>query len=148
MKHILILTGLMATFLASPVHAHGSVGKAGPNGGRILKKGEPHTEFLVTADKKVRITFLNAEDKPVAQEKAEITLTGGDRANPTKLTFTKDGDSYLSDKPLPEGNNVPVVIQIKATADGKTVTEKFGVNLATCGECKHPEYACTCDHAE
>ncbi|MFD0894805.1 hypothetical protein KBB96_04690 [Luteolibacter ambystomatis] len=148
MKHILILTGLMAGLFAAPLHAHGSAGKAGPNGGRVLKNVEPHAEFLVTPDKKVRITFLDAEGKATVQEGAQITVTSGDRSSPTKLTFTKDGNSYISDKPLPEGKNVPVVIQIKATADGKSVTEKFGANLAECSECKHPEYACTCDHAE
>ncbi|MGC4016111.1 MAG: hypothetical protein QM755_16530 [Luteolibacter sp.] len=148
MKHILILTGLMAGLFAAPLHAHGSVGKPGPNGGRVLKNIEPKAEFFVTTDNKVRITFLDAEGKPAAQDNAQITVTSGERSNPTKLTFTKDGNSYISDKPLPEGKNVPVVIQIKATADGKSMTEKFGANLAICGECKHPEYACTCEHAE
>jgi hypothetical protein len=71
---------------------------------------------------------------------------GADRAAPTKLTFAKDGDSLLSDKPLPEGKELPIVVQVKVTPDAKTVTEKFTVNMATCPECKHAEYACTCDH--
>lgn len=146
MKHILILTGLMAAMLTQPLLA--AEKKAGPNGGRILKGVEPRAEFFVTTDKKIRITFLDAEGKPAAQENAQITVTSGDRSNPTKMTFTKDGTSYISDKALPEGQNVPVVVQVKATADGKSVTEKFGANLANCGECKHAEYACTCDHAE
>lgn len=150
MKSIHILTTLFAAVLAlSPtLHAHeeGPAKKAGPNGGRVITAVEPHAEFFVTPEKKVRITFLTEDGKPVAKDGAEISLVGGDRANPTKLNFVKEGDAYVSDKPLPEGQNLPVIVKIKAGADAKQVTEKFGLNLADCSECKHKEYACTCAH--
>ena len=70
----------------------------------------------------------------------------GDRANPTKLAFAKDGDKLVSDKNIPDGKELPVVLQIKTTADAKAVTEKFNLNLAKCPTCSNSEYACTCDH--
>ena len=46
---------------------------------------------------------------------------------------------------IPEGKMLPVVLQIKATPEAKTTTEKFNLNLADCLTCQHLEYACTCD---
>lgn len=121
--------------------------EAGPNGGRILLSVEPHFEFLITADRKIRLTPLGNDNKPVALKEQSATATGGDRSNPTKFTFTKDGETLLSDKPLPAGNdNPPLILQIKTSPDAKPVTERFNVNLADCGDCKHKEYACICGH--
>ncbi len=120
--------------------------EAGPNGGRVVTSVTPRYEFFVTPEKKVKITFLGDDGKAVPAKDQVITAVGGDRAAPTKLTFAKDGDSLVSDKPLPEGKELPIVVQVKVTPEAKTVTEKFTVNMATCPECKHAEYACTCDH--
>ena len=48
-------------------HGHTHAKKeAGPNGGRLLTALEPHAEFFVLPDRRVQITFLDAQDKPVA----------------------------------------------------------------------------------
>lgn len=52
----------------------------------------------------------------------------------------------VSTTALPEGNNLPAVLRIKTGADAKPVTIRVQLNLADCGECAHPEYACTCGH--
>lgn len=122
--------------------------KAGPNGGRIVTATEPHFEFFVMPDGKVKITFLGDDGKAVAAKDQTVSAVGGDRAKPTKLAFAKDGDSLVSDKPLPEGKMVPIVLMVKMTADAKTVTEKFNVNLADCPTCDYKEYACTCAHGD
>jgi hypothetical protein len=128
-------------------HAHEHAKKeAGPNGGRILTATEPRFEFFVMADRKVKITFLGEDGKAIALKDQSVTAVGGDRAKPTKLAFAKDGESLVSDKPLPEGKEIPIVLQVKMDKEAKTVTEKFNVNLADCPECKHKEYACICDH--
>jgi len=119
---------------------------AGPNGGRILTTVEPRAEFFVTADRKVQIAFLDQAGKAIAPADQVVTVTTGDRAAPTKLTFAKTGNTLLSTAALPKGNELPTVVQIKPTAAGKTVTEKFNVDLSKCGECKHAEYACICAH--
>ncbi len=119
---------------------------AGPNEGRILTSTEPHAEFFVTPERKVKITFLDEEGKTVSPEQATISAIGGDRTAPTRMTFARDGDSFISDKPLPEGKNIPIILQIKVAPDADNVTEKFNVDFSDCPTCKHPEYACTCDH--
>ena len=117
-----------------------------PNGGRILDSVEPHAEFLVTADKKIEIRFLDDAGKVVAPAAQVVTVTMGDRANPTKLAFTKNGDKLVSDKAIPEGEELPVVVQIKSAPDAKSAAAKFTLNLAKCSTCDHAEYACTCAH--
>lgn len=124
-------------------HAHK---EAGPNGGRIVTAMEPHFEFLVMPDRTLKITFLGEDGKPVAMKEQSITAIGGDRANPTKFAFARNGESLVSDKPLPEGTMIPIVIQVKLSPDAKTVTVKFTVNLANCTTCQHQEYACICGH--
>ena len=47
-----------------------------------------------------------------------------------------------------EGNNLPVIVQIKSKPDAKTVIEKFTLNLSDCPGCDYLEYACTCDHGD
>jgi hypothetical protein len=119
---------------------------AGPNGGRVLTSVEPHLEFFVTKDRKVKITAVDEAGKAIPLGEQSVTVTGGSRSNPTRMSFTKEGDSLISDKAFPEGNNLPVIVQIKAKPDAKTVIEKFTLNLSDCPSCAHAEYACTCAH--
>jgi hypothetical protein len=73
-------------------------------------------------------------------------VTAGERMAPTTLAFAKSGNALVSNAALPAGAEVPTVVQIKTTPSAKTVTEKFNVDLAKCGECKLAEYACICSH--
>lgn len=120
--------------------------KAGPTGGRLITTVEPHVEFLINKDKKVEIRFVDDDNKVVAPGGQVITATLGDRAKPTKLVFTKDGDKLISDQAVPAGNDYPTVVQIKATAKAKAVNAKFNLNMTKCPTCENAEYACTCDH--
>ena len=120
---------------------------AGPNEGRIITATEPHVEFFVEKDRKIRITFLDAEHKAIAPAEGQlVSAIGGDRTSPTRMKFAVDGDSVISDQPLPEGKLVPIILQIKTAADADNVTEKFNVDFSDCSSCVHPEYACTCAH--
>lgn len=121
---------------------------AGPNGGRVVTNLEPHYELFITAERKLKITFLGDDGKPAAVQGQVITAAGGDRAKPTRMNFARDGDSLVSDKPLPEGKVVPLILQVKIAADAKPVFERINVNLSDCPECKHKEYACTCEPDE
>ena len=121
---------------------------AGPNGGRVFQSVEPHLEFLVTEDRKIRITALKPDNKtviPIGDQR--IRVIGGDRTKPTRLAFTRERDSLLSDGTLPEGNDFPIVVQISA-GEGKPVMEKFNLNLNDCPTCDYKEYACACEHGE
>ena len=70
----------------------------------------------------------------------------GDRAKPTKLTFEKTLTGYISKEKLPDGKNIPTVLRVKSSKDGKTETIRFNINLNDCPGCEFLEYACTCDH--
>jgi hypothetical protein len=94
----------------------------------------------------VEVRFLDAAGKVVAPAAQTVTVTMGDRAAPTKLAFTKDGDKLVSDRAIPAGKELPVVVQIKSVPDAKSVYAKFNLNLATCPTCSNAEYACACDH--
>jgi hypothetical protein len=143
-KHLLAtLVAVLAT--AFPLHA--AERKAGPNGGRLLTNVQPNAEFLVTASRKVKITFIGADGKIVAPAEQVVTVTTGERSAPVKLSFVKNGDALISEQALPAGEDLPAVVQIKTTPDAKAAVEKFHLNLAICSGCKLAEYACTCDHA-
>lgn len=129
-------------------HGDHEKNEAGPNGGKVIHEVEPHLEFFVTKDRKVQITALGEDGKAVPIGEQSIRVTGGDRSNPTRMTFEKKGDVLVSDTAFPEGNDFPVVVQIKPKSDAKTVIEKFNLNLSDCPTCDYKEYACTCDHGE
>jgi len=143
-----ILTFALAVILAAPAFAHEKNIEKGPNGGRVLKAVKPHLEFLVTKDRKVEITPLTADHKPAKLSGQVIAVTGGDRANPTKLEFKEEGGKLVSTNALPAGGGFPVSVSIKTAAGSKPVYERFNINLDTCPECKNPEYVCVCGHEE
>lgn len=117
-----------------------------PNGGRVLTRVEPHAEFLLTADRRVQITFVDDDGRIVAPADQVVTVFTGERLSPTRLSFKKSGNTLISDGVVPAGDGFATVVQIKSSPDGATVTEKFNLVLSTCGECSLKEYACVCDH--
>lgn len=127
-------------------HSHNTTKKdPGPNGGRILNTMTPALEFFVLEDRRVQITALN-DLKPIPVNEQTATLTGGDRNNPTTLEFAKDGDVLISDKPLPTGNNIPVILQVTNAPGTTPIMEKIQVNFSGCPTCEYREYACICNH--
>ena len=101
----------------------------------------------LTAERKLRITFVDDAGKPVATPaSAVVTVITGERAAPTTLSFAADGDGLLSKAALPEGGNLPAVVRIKTGAAAKLITIRLQLNLAQCGECERPEYTCICAH--
>lgn len=140
---VLLITSIAA--FAGPGHAHEKK-ESGPNGGRLITTVSPHAEFLVTPERKVKITFVDDGGKVVPPSDQIVTVTTGERSAPVKLTFTKEGDSLISDGVVPEGTMFPTVVQIKASADSETSTARFNLNMANCSGCQKPEYACTCAH--
>ncbi|GAB4166126.1 MAG: hypothetical protein Fur0032_03320 [Terrimicrobiaceae bacterium] len=127
-------------------HSHAKR-EAGPNGGRILTAVEPHAEFLVLPDRKIQITFLGEDGKPVAAEGRLVTVTMGERSAPVKMNFTPAGPSLISDLAVPMGNHFPVVVQFRPTPDAKPVVEKFMLDMSVCPGCRLAEYACICERS-
>jgi hypothetical protein len=120
--------------------------KAGPNGGRILQQVTPQAEFFVTSDRHAQITFIDAEGKPIAPAAQNVSLMGGDRSSPIRISFAPIDGVLRSTAPLPEQSNMPIILSIKPSPEAKTIREKFYLNQSICGGCKHEEYACICDH--
>jgi hypothetical protein len=157
MKHpaftriLALIFACSAPAFAGPGHDHGGHSHAakiiGPNKGRVLTQLKPQAEFFVTADRRVRLTFIDDSGKPVAVPAGlSATLFTGDRAAPTTLAFAADGDTLLSTAALPDGGNLPGILRVKPIAEAAPVTIRFQINLANCPECSRPEYACSCDH--
>lgn len=128
-------------------HAHAKK-TAGPNGGKVITVIKPHAEFLVTPERKIRITFLSADNKPAAIAQQSVSLILGSRSAPVTLALIKeaDGMSLLSETTIPEGNNIDTYVTFKLTPDAKPVRSKFILNMSDCPNCDYLEYACTCDH--
>lgn len=143
-----------APAMAGPGHDHDHEHASkitGPNQGRILTELEPHAEFFVTAERKVRLTFVDDAGQPVAIPAGfTATLITGDRSSPTTLQFAAEGEgtaaTLLSTTALPEGQNLPAILRAKPKAGAPLVTIRFQLNLAQCDECDRQEYACTCAH--
>ncbi len=127
-------------------HDHGEAKKAGPNGGRLLTNVEPHAEYFVKPDRTVQIAFVNEGNKVLAAEQQAVKIFAGDRSAITTLNFTAKDGVLASDKPLPAGDDFPVVVQLTMTPGAAAVTEKFTMDFSDCPTCDYLEYACTCDH--
>jgi len=134
-----LLAGLLT------VNAAGQV-EAGPKGGRLLEKTEPHAEFVVEQDRRVTIHFYNAGLKPVAATSQSVTVIADAKDGKAKLEFEKQGDALVSKTKLPEGEGYTVVVQFRQAADAKPMNFRFKLELHTCGGCQRAEYACTCGH--
>lgn len=142
MKHQLLALFLAITTPAafadgdhdhSHEHDHHHAAKKGPNGGTILDKVTPHIEVSVTENRLVRITFLDEKGKAIPAGDQTLTAVGGSRTNPTRLAFAKgEGDesgSLISDKPLPEGDHIPLVLRIVPAPGEKPVTARITLHL-------------------
>ncbi|MFZ9935532.1 MAG: hypothetical protein ACO3JG_00580 [Luteolibacter sp.] len=115
-------------------HQHEDHVTQGPNGGHVIES-KAGFSFEVTVDKerKARIVFLDKENKAVALGAQSISGIAGERSAPTKLAFAKgtdkDANVLISDKALPAGAHVPMILMIKTAPDAKAVTERFELHL-------------------
>lgn len=142
---LLTLAGVLCAGLLT-LNAADNKELAGPKGGRLLEKTEPHAEFVIEKDRSVTINFYNAEMKPVTVTTQSATVIATPTSGKTTIEFEKKGDSLVSKSKLPDGEGYNLVVQFKQTADAKPQNFRFKLDLGTCGECKRAEYACVCGH--
>ena len=128
-----------ATELAEEARTTG-VNPEGPNKGRIITSTDPNVEFFVTPDRRVLLTFLDSENKPVPLEAPVASATSGG----TKMIFVPSGEggALMSDVPLPDGEKPQITLLIKTATDTGNITETFSVDLSICPDCDKPKYAC------
>lgn len=120
--------------------------EAGPRGGKLLENGEPRAEVLIEENRVISIAFYDQAKKQVSPGEHVITGTAEAPTGKSKLVFEKKGELLVSTTPLPEGEGYNVVLQVKENAASKPQNFRVKYNMHVCGECSHPEYACTCDH--
>jgi hypothetical protein len=106
----------------------------GPNGGHLVEsKGGFTLEVVVDKERKARIVFLDKDKKTLPIKAQTISGTSGERSAPVKLAFAKgkdaDANVLISDKALPAGAHVPMILVVKTAADAKAVTERFELHL-------------------
>ena len=111
----------------------------GPNGGRMLVAFKPHAEFILTADNKIKLTFLDADNKPVASGAKSVRIV----VDNNLVETTAEGVSLVSGV-IDLSNPVTVVVSIKDQAGKKFNSKRFELSKEFCDKCNHPEYACTC----
>lgn len=144
MKSIALLILAAVAISASALAAEKVV--ASPKGGRLLETEGQKTEFFVTADKKVEINFYDAASKPVAPGAQVVSISAEPKSGRTKVELEKTATGYVSKTALPVSSEpYRIVVQVRSNAEAKPQNFRVDLNLETCGECKHPEYACTCE---
>ncbi len=119
--------------------------KAGPRKGRILEVETQQAEFFIEKDRTVSIAFYDAAMKAQPAAAQVVTATAEAPSGKVKLEFEKKGDLLVSKTPLPEGEHYTIVVQVKTAADAKAKNFRIPMDLAECGKCHNPEYACICD---
>jgi hypothetical protein len=137
-----LTTTLLLALFASPLafaaddhdHEHEEHVTQGPNGGHVIEsKAGFSIEVTVDKERKARIVFLDKANKATALAEQSITGIAGERSAPVKLAFAKgkdkDANILISDKALPEGAHVQMILTIKTTPDAKAVTERFELHL-------------------
>ena len=140
---------LLASILITGVVFAESASKivTGPKGGRMLTKAAPHAEFFVEKDRKVTVAFYGADLKPTAPGERVVTVIAEAKTGKVKIDMEKKPEGFVSKQPLPEGNKYQVVVQVRDKADATPNNYRILFNDEVCAECKHAEYACTCDES-
>ena len=118
---------------------------AGPKGGRMLITDAFRAEFFVTAERRVEISFQDAAGQSVPPGAAVVTVTAETAGGRVTLPLVPKDAALLSSDPLPSGEPYRVVVQIRTTSGARPTNFRIELNLDECGECKHAEYACTCE---
>jgi len=138
-------TKLLLFLLASASLLSAAETVGGPKGGRLLETAPHPTEFFVTADRHVEITFYDADLKAVPPGKQTVAVIAEPASGRTPLALEPTATGFHSTAPLPAGEPYRVVVQVRATPDAAPQNFRLDLVLSTCGECKRAEYACICE---
>lgn len=143
----LVVTVLIMNYpnaYAADGHDHHGKEKA-PHNGRLMELDKMHVEFLVEADKTVRVYLYDGELKPMKPSDQTVSLlVQGKDSSKTKTELANKNDSFVSDAAItiPEGAKAVLTVKV----GGKPNNLRFDLNMENCGGCKNAEYACSCEH--
>lgn len=141
----LALAVLTAAFLLPSSPARAGQLEAGPNGGRIVGAPPDQAELLISPDGIVTVTFLDAERKPAPPGTRSAAVFAQLDSGKKEIALRPEGDTFVSTEPLPEPEGYTLVVQTRATPEGKPVNTRVTYNVQVCGGCHLAEYACTCE---
>jgi hypothetical protein len=82
---------------------------------------------------------------PTAPAHQVVTVMAEPKSGKAALEMEKTAKGFVSKAPLPAGEPYRVVVQVREKPDARPKNFRVDFDLAECAECKHPEYACTCD---
>lgn len=119
--------------------------KAGPKGGRLLEAAPNPAEFFVTPEQRIEIVFYDSAMQPIAPTHQVVGVTAEAPGGRTALDVERTAQGYVTTAPVPAGAPYRVVVQIRAAPGEKPQNFRVDLNMTTCGECSHAEYACTCE---
>jgi hypothetical protein len=139
------LTTLFLVLSASFAFGHGDI-ELGPNKGRILEfsTNESMHGEVTLKDGKLHIAVLDKDMKPVKVEAQSLTATAGTREKPAKLEVAKDEKGFTL--PAPKDGEW-LIVQYKENPAAKPITARLHYDTKVCGECKSPEWLCSCGDA-
>lgn len=139
------LTTLLLALSASFAFGHGDI-ELGPNKGRILEfsTNESMHGEVTLKNGKLHIAVLDKDMKPVKVEGQSLTATAGTREKPAKLEVAKDEKGFTL--PAPKDGEW-LIVQYKEHAAAKPITARLHYDTKVCGECKSPEWLCSCGDA-
>ena len=119
---------------------------AGPKGGKLLDNTAPRAEFVIDADRRVTVSFYDAQLKPVPASGQVVAVTAEPKSGKVALTMEAKDGAFVSKEPLPEGEGYNLIVQVKVAAEAAPQNFRLSMDLSNCGGCKLKEYDCTCDH--
>ena len=136
------LTTLFLALSATFAFGHGEI-ELGPNKGRILEfsTNESMHGEVTLKDGKLHIAVLDKDMKPVKVEAQTLTATAGTREKPVKLEVAKDEKGFTVSAPK---DDEWLIVQYKDSADAKPITARLHYDTTVCGDCKSPEWLCSC----
>jgi hypothetical protein len=118
---------------------------AGPKGGRLLDASPLKAEFFVTADRRVEITFYDTTLQPEPPATQVVTVIAETPSGQVPVALEPSATGFVSTAALPVDEPYRVVVQVRAAPGAKPQNFRIDLSLATCGECRQAEYACTCE---
>ena len=136
-------TLIIATVICCTSNAHERI-TIGPGNGRLSyldSATTPNAEFNVK-EGKAHITLLDKDLKPITLTSQALSLTAGEKGSAKKLEVTKSENDFVAT--LPAGMDYWCIFQLKEKSDAKAITFRIHYNAVDCGECKMPEWRCTC----
>lgn len=115
---------------------------AAPRPGRPLEAPGVRADFLIQQDRKATVTFVDEAGKPTARGDRTVTL----KVDGKDVALEAQPNGFVTKEPLQAKEPAQIVVQVRAKADAKPANFRVTLNTSLCGECKRPEYGCTCDH--